>query len=453
MIVSGLGLIPIPEAEATREVTQSIPIPVPASAAQVTANAVHALRTDSPTQGPNLTANGEPSAIAGLAQDHRQPTAASATSAGIEADPWLSVTVEPGDTMAAIFSRAGLSAKTLHNILAIGDATETLKRIHPGQELRFRTDRAGRLTELVYEPEPAESLHIQRQGDQFVAKEVHRPLELRLAHASATISDSLYLDGQRAGLSDRLILELAKIFGWDVDFALDIRAGDSFALLYEEQYLNGEKVEDGRIVAAEFVNQGQVFRAVAFTEEDGHTEYYTPEGMGMRKAFLRSPVDFRRISSGFRQERFHPVLGVKRPHRGVDYAAATGTPIWASGDGKVAFIGKKGGYGNAVILQHAQGYSTLYGHMSRFAKGLRQGNRVRQGQVLGYVGATGLATGPHLHYEFRVNGQHRNPLTVKLPKSLPISTRYRAKFLAQAQQAMTKLETVRQTSVALQARH
>ncbi|MDX1654764.1 MAG: peptidoglycan DD-metalloendopeptidase family protein, partial [Candidatus Competibacteraceae bacterium] len=264
--------------------------------------------------------------------------------------------------------------------------------------------------------------------------------ETRTALSSGIIRGSLYQTAIRAGLSDKLIMELAEIFGWDIDFALDIRPGDRFAIVYEEQYLDGDKVGDGHILAAEFTNRGKNYRAVRYTTPSGKVHYYTPEGKTMRQAFLRTPVDFRRISSHFQPKRWHPVLGVKRPHMGTDYAAPTGTPIKAAGDGVVAFIGRKGGYGNAIILQHGKRYSTLYGHMSGFAESLKRGSKVEQGQVIGYVGMTGLATGPHLHYEFRIDGRHVNPVTVELPGQMPMPEEYRADFRRQTAGAVNQLD-------------
>ena len=223
-------------------------------------------------------------------------------------------------------------------------------------------------------------------------------------------------------------MKLAEVFGWDIDFALDIRKGDQFRVLFEEKYLDGKRIGDGEILAAEFTNNGYTFAAVRYEDSKGDVNYFTPEGRSMRKAFLRSPVDFRRISSGFTRERFHPVLGVKRPHRGTDYAAKTGTPIKAAGDGKVIWRGTKGGYGRTVIIQHGGNITTLYGHMSKYNRNVKKGSRVKQGQTIGYVGMSGTATGPHLHYEFRVAGVHKNPQTVKLPAAQPIAKRERANF-------------------------
>ena len=236
--------------------------------------------------------------------------------------------------------------------------------------------------------------------------------------------------------------------GWR-NFALDIRAGDQFSLVYEEQYLHGKKLHDGNILAAEFINQDHSYRAVRFTDDKGHSGYYTPDGKSVRKAFLRTPVDFKRISSRFSMHRKHPKLNKIRAHKGVDYAAARGTPIRATGDGKVIYRGVKGGYGNVVILQHGTKYSTLYGHMSRFARGVYSGRQVHQGQIIGYVGMTGLATGPHLHYEFRVNGVHRNPLTVHLPDAAPLPKQYRDTFDNTSRPLLAQLDTLKRTMLAL----
>ena len=349
------------------------------------------------------------------------------------------VTVNKGDTLSEIFKREGFSARDLYHIMQLGSLTAPLKSIRPGQSLEFRTDELKQLAGLSYKTDLTHTLIIERNGEEFSAREEIRSPELRIAHASETSNSSLYRSGQQAGLTDNLIMELAGIFGWDIDFALDIRQGDSFTVLYEEKYLDGEKIGYGDIVAAQFTNRGKSFGAVRFTDKKGNNQYFTPEGRSMRKAFLRSPVDFRRISSRFTRERYHPVLGKKRPHRGVDYAAARGTPIKAAGDGKITFRGTKGGYGSTVVIQHGTQYSTLYAHLSNFKRGQRNGSAVKQGDVIGFVGSSGLATGPHLHYEFRVNGTHRNPLTVKFPDAQPIKAAYKKDFLAQTQPVLAQL--------------
>lgn len=364
---------------------------------------------------------------------------------------WTQVTVQTGDSLARIFARAGVNARDLHELMTLGAAVNTLKRIYPGQVLQLRTDGSGKLLELRYEESQTLGLQVVRGADGFAATTTHRIPDRQTANASAVIESSLFLAGQKANLSDSMTMDLAGIFGWDIDFALDIREGDRFTVLYDELYLDGVRIGDGNILAAEFVNQGQVFRAIRYTDPDGKTDYYTPEGRSLRKAFLRTPVEFSRISSGFNLKRKHPVLNRIRAHKGVDYAAPKGTPIKVTGSGRVVFRGVKGGYGNVVIVQHGSTYSTLYAHLSGFASGINTGTRVRQGQTIGYLGMTGLATGPHLHYEFLVNGAHRNPLTVKFPDAEPIEKRFRDDFQKTAEAMLAKIELVRgqSTQVAL----
>lgn len=361
---------------------------------------------------------------------------------------WQEVEVKPGDTLSAIFGRLGLGPAEVHALIDTGPETAKLARLLPGQVLRVHIA-DGRLEALRHNVTPDSILTVTREADRFRASVEERAVETRLLHAGGMIGTTLFNAGKSAGLSDRLIMQMVGIFGWDVDFALDIREGDSFFLLFEERWLNGEKLDEGEIVAAEFVNHGRTFRAVRFTDAQGHSSYYDAEGRSMRKAFLRSPVDFRRISSRFQRERYHPVLGKKRPHRGVDYAASVGTPIKAAGDGRITFRGWKNGYGRTVIVQHGGRHTTLYAHMSKFRGGQKVGSRVRQGQVIGYVGKSGLATGPHLHYEFRIDGVHRNPLTVKLPKAEPIPTANQAAFSVMAESLLGQIDVLKRTQIAL----
>lgn len=378
------------------------------------------------------------------------PAASPATTPVIEAQDngpaWEEIVVKRGDTLSSIFSRLEIHSQ-LTPVLALGEATRALTSVYPGQVLRVRRGEQG-LQELVYDLSDSEHLRIWREGGELHAETSSRDLEVREARASGTIRYSLFEAGLQAGLSQNLIMELATIFGWDIDFALDIRAGDQFSVIYEEYYRDGEKLRDGRILAAEFINQGRAFRAAYYDGDGARAGYYSPDGRSMRKAFLRAPVDFHRISSRFQPERYHPVLGVKRPHRGVDYAARTGTPIKAAGDGKITFRGTKGGYGRTVIIQHGATYSTLYAHLSLFRGGVGVGTRVKQGQVIGYVGQSGLATGPHLHYEFLVNGVHRNPLTVKLPTAEPLPATVVARFQDHAEPLFAQLDTVRRVQLA-----
>ncbi|MEW6353485.1 MAG: peptidoglycan DD-metalloendopeptidase family protein [Pseudomonadota bacterium] len=368
--------------------------------------------------------------------------------AALSEQDWHTLIVKRGDNLSSIFLRLGLDSQQLQDVLELGPETATLARLMPGETIRVRIGANKELQGLVYDVDE-NSLRIHREQDKLRAVGVKHDLETRLSYATGVIESSLFESGQQAGLSDNMILAMAEIFGWDVDFAQDLREGDSFTVLYEEQYLAGEKVRDGAIVAAEFTNRGKTYRAVRFTESDGVASYYTPEGLSMRKAFLRTPVKFTRISSGFTLARFHPILHRMRAHKGVDYAGPVGTPIKAASDGKVIFKGVKGGYGNTVILQHFGKYSTLYAHMAGFARGLKQGSSVRQGEIIGYLGKSGLATGPHLHYEFRVNGVHQNPLTVPLPKAEPIQAKYKNTFTKQARSLVAQMDMFKTSRLAL----
>lgn len=352
---------------------------------------------------------------------------------------WAKQVVKAGDTLSHIFKRAGLSAQDVYDITHFGAESKKLTRLKPGQHLLFDIDQDGKLQQLNYIENKLESTLFSRADNGFEAHETIKQLIAYPKYSEATINSSLFKAGQEAGLSQSLIMELANIFGWDVDFALDIRKGDSFKLIYQEMHLEGEKIKDGDILAAQFINQGKVFTAIQHESADGSKHYFTPEGHSMRKAFLRSPVSFARISSHFNLRRKHPVLHTIRAHKGTDYAASRGTPIKSTGDGKVIYAGRKGGYGRVVIVQHGQRYRTLYAHLNGYAKGARSGKRVKQGQTIGYVGSSGLATGPHLHYEFYVNGSVRNPVTVKLPHAQPIAKHEKAAFTQHAQTMKTQL--------------
>jgi len=360
---------------------------------------------------------------------------------------WKKLEVERGDTVSKIFTRLKLNPRELHQVMGLGQVTKTLNMISPGEELKFLTI-DGNLQELIYQIDEINALHIRREKDRFVASKINTNLDKRIAYASATIDQSLYIAAQEAGIPGSLTMELATIFDWDVNFVLDVRAGDRFSVVFEEYYLDGKKISNGEILAAEFINNGKVYRAVRYTDAYGDSNYYTPEGQSMRRAFLRTPVDFTRISSKF-GKRMHPKLNRMRDHKGVDFAAPMGTPIKASGEGRVQFLGKKGGYGNVIILQHGGKYTTLYAHMKSFKRHLHKGDKVKQGQIIGYVGMTGLATGPHLHYEFRINGANRDPLTVKLPGASPITSASRLDFKLNTQGYLTLLDTLSKTRLAM----
>lgn len=370
---------------------------------------------------------------------------------------WQSFVVKPGFNFAIICSRAGVNAGEVHTLMQLGKPVEALKTLYPNDIIRMKILPNGLLAGLEYEIDKTRRLVVTRVGEAldgnslFEAEFVEKPVEVRTKHATGVISDSLFLAARSAGLSDRKAIELAGIFAWDIDFTHEVRKGDRFTVVYEEQYQSGEKIGEGPIVAAEFVNQNETYRAIRYTDPEENSDYYAPDGSRLRKSFLRNPIKpgLFRISSHFNLKRKHPVLHKIRAHKGVDYAASTGTPIRASGDGKIIHRGRKGGYGNTIIIQHGQRYSTLYAHMSKFAKNARVGQRVKQGQVIGYVGASGLATGPHLHYEFRIDGAHRNPLTVKYPSGEPVPEQYKQDFLAKIQSPVGQLDTLNRIVLAL----
>ena len=353
--------------------------------------------------------------------------------------PWQTIEIKKGDNLSMIFDRLGLGPTLLYQIMSSGEDTRLLKELIPGQKLDFLFEN-GSLLSLKFEPNLTTTLEVVKKNSGFFSSIITTELELRTNESRGKIKSSLFLAGQRAGLSDNLIMQLVSIFGWDIDFALDIRMGDGFNVIYEEQYKDNIKVGEGPILAAEFINRNQSFRAIRYTSPEGDTNYFSEDGVSMRKAFLRTPLTFSRISSRFNLRRKHPVLNRIRAHRGVDYAAPTGTPIKATGDGTVILAGKKGGYGLAVILKHGGTRSTLYAHMSSISRNIRRGKRVKQGQIIGYVGKTGLATGPHLHYEFQVNGVHRNPLTVKLPKASSVPKKHLADFKLQTAAILAQLD-------------
>jgi murein DD-endopeptidase MepM/ murein hydrolase activator NlpD len=355
---------------------------------------------------------------------------------------WINITVASGDNLSLVFEHIGANKQDMQRLLDISkDVRTALVNLSPGQILRFRVENS-QINEVIFEQDFLNSARFRRTGSRFSAHWTKTKPEVRLASAIARINHSLFIDGQKAGLSDKTIMEFIEVFGWDVDFVRELQRGDQFSVVYEELYKDGVKISNGKILAAEFVNHGKRLRAIFYDNGNGVAGYYSDKGDAMRKAFLRTPVNFTRISSRFSLARRHPILNRIRAHRGVDYSAPTGTPIQAVADGKVSFVGKRGGYGQVIQLKHGETYSTLYGHMSKFAKGIHSGSLVNQGQIIGYVGRTGLATGPHLHFEFLIDGIHRDPLTVKLPNSLALDRKFNKSFLKQTAPLLARLESL-----------
>jgi len=355
---------------------------------------------------------------------------------------WREITVKRGDNFQYLLRRHRLDHDQRLAALLDHPLARPLYQLKPGQIIRVRLDETGRPLELSFRPDLQEELRITRTTDGYDIRKLTRHFETRIAYVTGTIETTLFEDGQDAGLSDALILKLVEIFGWDIDFALDLRRNDRFSVIHEEKYWRGQKVGDGVILAAEFVNQGKVYRAIAHRNGRGITEYFTPDGRSVKREYLRTPVEFSRISSGYTLRRYHPILKRWGSHRGVDYAAPTGTPVRATANGRVLAIGRDGGYGNRVILKHPGAHSTLYAHMSRFARKLRVGSYVEQGQIVGYVGSTGLSTGPHLHYEFRVDGHHINPLRFRPPPSPLIAAADRDVFRNHAAALAARLDAI-----------
>lgn len=372
-----------------------------------------------------------------------------ATVASVAEDSfWRQERIQRGDTVGSVLSRLEVNDQDASHFLRSSSEAKALYQLIPGKSIRAETDAEGGLLSLRYLMPDGTLLQVSRGEDGFKVLEQQAQLETRVTMKSGEIRNSLFGATDAAGVPDAIAMQIAEMFSTDIDFHQDLRKGDRFAVVYETLYSEGEYVRTGRVLAAEFTNQGKTYKAVWFQDETGRGGYYTPDGKALRKAFLRSPLEFSRISSGFTRARFHPVLKTWRAHKGVDYAAPTGTRVKTVADGTVTFVGKKGGYGNVVVVQHGGKNSTLYAHLSGFAKGLRTGARVNQGDVIGYVGSTGVATGPHLHFEFKVAGVQQDPLKVNVPTAYPIAAKQMPKFRQIAEPLVARLEMMQVTNLA-----
>jgi len=361
---------------------------------------------------------------------------------------WRNERIQRGDTVAELLRRMSIDDAAASSYLRSAPEVESLRKMPAGKEVQAETDSAGNLISLRYLNESGAQVVVEKSSGKFQAKTLAAQLEKRLFVRTGEIKTSLYAATDAAGMPDAAAHQLIELFSGDIDFHHDLRRGDKFTAVYEMSYSNGALVSTGRIQAAEFINKGQSYRAVYFQSDAEHGDYYTPEGKSVRKAFLRSPIEFSRVSSGFTSSRFHPVLNKWRAHKGVDFAAAMGTRVKVTADGVVSLVGKQNGYGNVIMVNHQGRYTTVYGHLSRYAAGLHNGQHVAQGEVIGYVGMTGLATGPHLHYEFKVNGQQHDPLRVALPDAKPISASQSAAFKPVADGFVARLELLRNTNLA-----
>jgi len=361
-------------------------------------------------------------------------------------DFWREERIQSGDTLATLLGRLGVGADEIPAI--VNASRDDAARFVAGRTAMARVTSGGRLLLFRYLVDDKNLLTIERAGDGFVASnEITHP-ETRVVMRSGEIRHSLFGATDAADVPDSVASQMAEIFSGDIDFHRDLRQGDRFSVVYETQYHGGRVLRTGRLLAAEFRNQGRDYRAIYFMDPQGREGYFTPDGKSMKRAFLKSPIPFTRVSSGFTTSRFHPVLKRWRAHKGIDYAAPTGTPVRAVSDAVVAFAGRQGGYGNLIVLKHRGQYSTAYGHLSRFAQGTRRGARINQGEIIGYVGTTGLSSGPHLHYEFRINNVQTNPLAVRMPAAYPLEARYRAQFASAATPLVTQLALLKGRNVA-----
>lgn len=362
---------------------------------------------------------------------------------------WYKDFVRRDDTLQSLLNRLNIRNREAYDFLRNNTtASQIANNLIPGKQIEAEIDAEGNLINLEYQLAADQYISVRKSADTYQAEQSQRQLEVRPILKSARITSSLFGATDAANIPDSIAIQLADIFESEINFHTDLRNGDQFNVIYEGSYHQGALQKTGEVLAAEFVNNGKTYRAIGFRGEDGKMQYFTPEGKSLHKSFLRSPLEFTRVSSGFSLARYHPVLQRVRAHKGVDMAAPTGTRVKASGDATVSFVGKKGGYGNVIVLNHKQGISTVYGHLSRFAPGLRVGKKVSQGEIIGFVGMTGVATGPHLHYEFLLNGQHRDPMKVALPKANAIDSSKRAGFDTVSQQLSAQLVLLNSSNIA-----
>ena len=342
--------------------------------------------------------------------------------------PWIDAKIRKGDTLSHLFRRHGLDTKEAYRIARIEEAKPLLK-FRPGETVRLKKNREGKLGLLQYKLGKFDVLNVCADQDSWLAYTETRKPEIRVNNTRAIIYNSLLGAVSETDLSLDTLYKVINLFGWQIDFSQDLKMGDQFLIIYEELFLDGKKIGESEIIAAELIVSGKTYRVIRFSDEQEYTHYFAPDGSSVTGTFLRSPLKFGYITSSFSHNRLHPTKKVWRAHKGVDYGAPAGTPIMATGDGLITLARRKGGYGKTVVIHHAGVYDTLYAHLSGYGKNITPGRRVKQGDIIGYVGSTGLATGTHLHYEFRIHGVHHNPATVELPKSASIENKYRDRFL------------------------
>lgn len=381
------------------------------------------------------TATSLPSNIATL------PPAPSAELINVEQTPWAEHEVQAGDNLSAIFTKVGLDAQDMYKVLNSNEEAQVLNKLYPGYQLSFNISEPGTLSQLKVLKSPIDGYLFTLNDEGYQVEPIQRTPDVVETFKEGVILDSLFMAGQKADIPAVSIMEMADIFGGVIDFILDPREGDNFSIVYEEKYLDGEFIDNGEIIAAQFTNQGTQYTAFRYESADGEVGYYNPDGESMRKAFLRTPLDVFRISSNFNLSRKHPILNTIRAHRGTDYAAPRGTPVRATSDGVVTWAARNGSFGKLIVIQHNGQFETKYAHLNDYAEGLKKGSRVRQGEVIGYVGTTGGSTGPHLHYEFLVNGEHKDPAKIldQMPKANSIDPIELPRFRVHVREQLAKL--------------
>jgi murein DD-endopeptidase MepM/ murein hydrolase activator NlpD len=362
----------------------------------------------------------------------------------IESQPLLVIhQVRAGDTLLEIFNKLGIDKKLYQRFILLDKKhKKRLARLRPGQMLHFRFSKENNLVEITHNIDSLQSTSYLISDDDIQISKHQKEVQVKIETAYGSIESSLFNDGIRAGMTEKLIIKMAKLFSWDIDFGRELKKGDYFGVIFEARYVDGERIGTGNILAAEFINGKKKHRVIRYVDSRDKVDYLDPQGRSRRKQFIRTPLSFTRISSKFTGKRWHPVLRRWRSHKGVDYAAQRGTPVWATADGTVSIIGRQRGYGKVIYIKHGK-YTTVYGHLSAFKRGMKKGRHVRQNEVIGYVGSTGLATGPHLHYEFRINGKHVNPLSHRLPISVALSGKNKKKFHAYADSLLKTLDQIK----------
>ncbi|MBK0058190.1 peptidoglycan DD-metalloendopeptidase family protein [Pseudomonas sp. S44] len=445
-----LALLVFPSSDVeAKKTTLSLELETPAEQLKDESKAAPLVQSTESTGSPFAQIEGDEPATEQAAE---QPQPVAQEKAQDKAPGHREVVVARGDTLSTLFAKVGLPANVVHDVLASDKQAKQFSQLKHGQVLQFELDKDGQLASLHSQVSNLESIRLNKTDKGYAfEREITKPL-VRTAYAHGVIKSSLSASAQRAGLSHSLTMDMARVLGYDIDFAQDIRPGDEFDVVYEQKVMDGKVIGTGNILSARFTNRGKTYTAVRYTNKQGNTSYYTADGNSLRKAFIRTPVDFARISSRFSAGRKHPILNKIRAHKGVDYAAPRGTPIKAAGDGRIELAGRRGGYGNTVIIAHGNTYKTLYGHMQGFAKGIKTGSNVKQGQIIGYIGTTGLSTGPHLHYEFQVNGVHVDPLSQKVPMADPIAKAERQRFMQQSQPLIARMDQERATLLAANKR-